>query len=108
MGSSNAFAGTGVAGFSGDGGPALDATFGEVNGAAVAVDGSVYLGDAGGHRVRKVDPAGTITTIAGTGEAGHSGDGGPATDATFGYPRFPAIDPDGNLYISDRIRTLSA
>ena len=97
----DAFAGTGVAGFSGDGGPALDATFGEVNGAAVAADGSVYLGDAGGHRIRKVDPAGIITTIAGTGEDGDSGDGGPATDATFGYPGSLAIDPDGDLYVSD-------
>jgi len=82
----HAFAGTGVAGYSGDGGLAVDAKFGEVNGAAVAANGDVYLGDAGGHRIRKVDTVGVITTIAGTGQAGDTGVNGAATDAKLGYP----------------------
>ena len=96
-----AFAGTGVAGYSGDGGPAVDATLGEVNGAAVDAAGNVYLGDAGGHRIRKVDTSGTITTFAGTGQLGHAGDGGPATEATFDYPASLALDSAGDLYVSD-------
>ena len=97
----HAFAGTGVAGYSGDGGPALDAQFGEVNGEAVDANGDVFLGDAGGHRVRKVDPAGIITTFAGTGEDGYSGDAGPAVAATLGYPGSLVVSSAGDLYVSD-------
>ncbi len=100
-GTIHAFAGTGVPGYSGDGGAALAATLGEVNGAAVDAAGNVYLGDAGGHRIRKVDPTGIITTFAGTGQAGHTGDGGPATAATFDYPGSLALDGAGDLYVSD-------
>jgi sugar lactone lactonase YvrE len=100
-GTIDSFAGTGTPGFAGDGGPAREAQFNEVNGIAVDENGRVYLGDAGGHRIRLVDTDGTISTIAGTGEAGHTGDGGPATEAAFGYPGSLALDPEGNLYVSD-------
>jgi streptogramin lyase len=98
----HAFAGTGVPGFSGDGGPAVDATFGEgVNGIATDAAGDVYLGDPGNHRIRKVDPAGIITTIAGSGEAGSSGDGRPALEAALDSPHSMALDADGSLYFVD-------
>ncbi len=102
-GTINAFAGTGTAGFSGDGGPAVSATLGK-DGLGVAADanGNVYLGDQGNHRIRKVDRAGVITTIAGTGVAGSSGDGGPATAATVEQPRSIAVDPAGNVYFADQ------
>ncbi len=75
-------AGNGTRGFSGDGGPAINAA---VVPAALAVDGSfnLYIVDAMNQRIRKVTPAGTITTIAGTGHAGYSGDNGPATSAAL-------------------------
>jgi sugar lactone lactonase YvrE len=97
------FAGTGVAGYSGDGGPAIEATFGEVNGVAFGPDGVVYLGDAGGHRIRRVDAMGIVSTVAGTGTAGYSGDGGRALEATFSYPGFLVADPAGNLFAADAI-----
>jgi sugar lactone lactonase YvrE len=94
------FAGTGVAGFSGDGGPATAA---QLNGPAgvVVASGSLYIADFTGNRVRRVDLAtGTITTFAGTGVAGFSGDGGPAAAAQLNTPRFLAV-ASGNLYITD-------
>ena len=81
-------------------------------GLAVDVDGNIYLGGGDGpdvvHRVIRVAPSGSTTTIAGTGQQGHAGDGGPATEGTLGYPYDVAIDPLGNLYISDgnRIRKI--
>jgi sugar lactone lactonase YvrE len=101
----HAFAGTGEAGFSGDGGPATAALFAqEVVGVAADAQGNVYLGDPGNHRIRKVDAAGIITTIAGRGEPGSSGDGGPATDATIDTPVSIAIDDAGNIYFADTAR----
>jgi sugar lactone lactonase YvrE len=98
----HAFAGSLTPGFEGDGSAAVDARFGEgVNGIAVAPDGTVYLGDPANHRVRRVDPSGVITTIAGTGEEGTSGDGGQATAAALDDPHSLALDPAGNLYIGD-------
>ncbi len=98
----HAFAGTGTAGFSGDGGPAVQATFSEeVDGIAADTSGNVYLGDPGNHRIRQVDPAGIITTMAGTGESGSSGDGGPATAAAIDSPAAITVDPTGNVYFSD-------
>jgi serine/threonine-protein kinase len=100
-----AFAGTGVEGYSGDGGPALAATFGAsapyLMGVAADGAGNVYLGDPGNHRIRKVDPAGIITTIAGTGTAGHSGDQGPATEAQVGLVGAMTVDDDGSLFFVD-------
>ena len=96
----------------GDGGPALEARFYSPGGVAVDGAGSVYIADIGNYRVRKVDTSGTITTVAGTGELGFSGDGGPATEAQFHFPGAVALDGAGNVYISDyndhRIRKVDA
>ncbi len=79
-------AGTGVAGYSGDGGPATAAQINYPGDVAVDAVGNIYIADAGNSRVRKVDTTGTITTIAGTGTAGYSGDGGPAVVAGSKLP----------------------
>ena len=88
--------------FSGDGGPASQAQLSEPEGVAADRAGNLYISDSNNHRIRKVDFAGTITTIAGTRESGFSGDGGPASQAQLGYPRGVAVDGLGNLYIGDR------
>ncbi len=101
----HAYAGTGVAGFSGDGGPAIVATLGLSNpylmGVAADPTGNVYLGDPENHRIRKVDPSGTITTVVGTGVAGYSGDTGPATNAEISAPGPMTVDPEGNIFFAD-------
>ena len=92
-------AGSGTSGFSGDGGSAISA---QLNGAqAVAVDqaGNLFIGDEG--RIRKVTPNGIITTVAGNGTSGFSGDDGPATSAQIGYPEGVAVDGAGNVYVAD-------
>ena len=94
-------AGTGVRGYSGDGGPATEAQFNLPYGVVVDEAGNVYIGDLDNDRIRKVDSTGTITTIAGTGESGLSGDGGPATEAQLSDPTGVALDGVGNLYIAD-------
>ncbi|MEA2974330.1 MAG: trimeric autotransporter adhesin [Actinomycetota bacterium] len=94
-------AGTGGAGFSGDGGPATAAQINRPYGVAVDAQGNLYVSDSFNYRVRKVDTAGTITTFAGTGSKSSSGDGGPATAATLADPRDIAFDRDGNVYIAD-------
>jgi uncharacterized protein (TIGR03437 family) len=88
-------------GYSGDGGPATSAAFSQPAGVAVDANGNVYISDYGNYTVRKVDTAGKISTIAGTGVWGYSGDGGPANKATLGAPTAIAIDPAGNIFISD-------
>ena len=85
----------------GDGGPALAALFSQVEGVAVDVAGNVYVADADNHRVRKITPDGTITTVAGIGIAGFSGDGGLAAQASLNQPYGLAVDVLGNLYIAD-------
>lgn len=100
-GTITAFAGTGVAGFSGDGGPALDAQLSGPAGLAIDPAGDVYVSDAGNSRIRRISPTGIITTIAGTGQPGFSGDGQPATAATFYGPSSLALDQAGNLFVSD-------
>ena len=94
-------AGTGEKGDSGDGGPAVEARLDLVHGVALAADGGFFLADTGNNRIRRVWPDGTITTVAGTGVAGYSGDGGPATAARIEGPRGLAALPDGGLLIPD-------
>lgn len=101
-GSVTAFAGAGGRGYSGDGGPALLARFNEPQGLALAADGSLYVADTFNHCIRKIDPAGIITTVAGNGAPGFSGDGGPASAARLSQPYAVAIGPDGSVYIADR------
>ncbi len=94
-------AGTGTAGFSGDNGPALHARLGHPLGIAVDGMGNVYIGDADNYRVRRIDTAGIITTIAGTGTRGYSGNGGPATAAKLEFMWGLATDQAGYVYIAD-------
>ena len=94
-------AGTGEYGFSGDGGPAVAAQLRSPHGVAVDSAGNVYIADSSNRRIRKIDSTGTITTIAGTGEFGFSGDGGPAVEAKLRNPRGVAVDSAGNVYIAD-------
>ena len=93
-------AGTGVEGYSGDGGPAVDATISSIAGLAVDAAGDLYFADAGNDVVRRIDTTGVITTVAGTGQAGFSGDCGPAVSAQLDQPSTVAIH-DGILYIVD-------
>ena len=95
-------AGTGEEGFSGDGGPADQARLDFPSGVAVDGAGNLFIADTVNDRIRRVDPAGTITTVAGTGEEGFSGDGGPAEQARLDFPRGVAVDGSGNLFIADR------
>jgi len=100
-GTISTIAGKGGFKFSGDGGPATSAALYSPNGLALDRAGSLFISDKNNHRIRKVNPAGVITTIAGTGERGFSGDGGPATSATFFYPEGLAADAAGNVYVAD-------
>jgi sugar lactone lactonase YvrE len=97
----SAFAGTGAVGYSGDGGPALEATLNDPRTVAVGPRGDVFVADTLNNVVRRVDPSGIITTVAGTGTAGEAGDGGPATSAQLQWPHSVAVDSQGNLYIAD-------
>jgi myo-inositol-hexaphosphate 3-phosphohydrolase len=94
-------AGTGTAGYSGDGGPATAARLNEVRDVAVDAGGNIYIADELNHRIRRVDTTGVIRTFAGTGVAGFSGDGGPATSARIRGPRGVAIDAAGRVLIGD-------
>ncbi len=88
--------------FMGDGGPATLAQIGAIQGVAVDAKGNLYLSDTSNNRVRMVDrTTGTITTVAGNGTAGFSGDVGPATKAQLNLPYGLAVDKEGNLYIAD-------
>jgi sugar lactone lactonase YvrE len=95
-------AGTGVGGFNGDGGPATGADLYNPRGVAVDASGNLHIADLNNNRVRRVDHVtGLISTVAGTGAVGFSGDGGPATSAQVAYPYQVAFDPAGNLHIVD-------
>jgi uncharacterized protein (TIGR03437 family) len=94
-------AGTGVSGYSGDGGPASAAQLKSVSGVALDANGNLYIADAEDVKIRKVAPNGIITTYAGTGLAGVTGDGGPALGARFNFPSGMTTDANGNLYIAD-------
>ena len=94
-------AGSGKQGFSGDGGPAVAAQLRSAYEVAVDRQGNVYIADYDNYRVRRVSPGGTITTFAGTGTGGFSGDGGAATSARLNAPIAIAVDGQGNVYIAD-------
>jgi trimeric autotransporter adhesin len=106
-------AGTGSYGYSGDGGIATSAKLTHPQGFAIDASGNIYIADADNHRIRMVTKStGIISTVAGTGSSGYSGDGGIATSAGLYYPRGVAIDASGNIYIADysnhRIRMFSS
>jgi streptogramin lyase len=94
-------AGTGVAGNSGDGGPATDAQLNSPVGVAVTADGGFLIADYYNHVVRKVSAARVITRVAGTGIMGNSGDDGPATDAQLNNPFGVAVTADGGFLIAE-------
>ena len=105
------YAGTGTLGFSGDGGAATSAQINYPRAISVDISGNVHVADASNHRIRKINNAGVISTIVGTGTLGYSGDGGLASSAQINYPRGIAFDGTGNEYIADadnnRIRKIS-
>ncbi len=107
----NTIAGTGSQGSSGDGGPATAAKLDPI---ALTLDtkGNLYISDLAGFRIRKVDTAGIITTIAGNGTPGYSGDNGPALSAQLGLVTDVAVDAAGNVYLADltneRVRKVDA
>ena len=98
-------------GYSGDGGPATQATLNTPSDVAVGPDGSIYVADTNNHVVRRIAPDGTISTLAGTGERGFAGDGGPASAALLDRPYGLTVSPDGDVYVADthnhRIRKIS-
>jgi uncharacterized protein (TIGR03437 family) len=96
------FAGTGAAAFSGDGGPAAQAALNYVPGVCTDAAGDVFVSDLSNYRIRKIDTSGNITTVAGNGVQGSSGDGGPATQASMFIPIRCAVDSSNNLYITDQ------
>lgn len=97
------FAGTGTAGFGGDGGIATMAMLNNPWGIGCDRAGNVFIADRGNHRIRKVDTNGIITTVAGSGARGASGDGGSATAAQLNFPMDVEVARDGTLYIADAI-----
>ncbi|MFE9411585.1 RICIN domain-containing protein, partial [Streptomyces sp. NPDC006704] len=97
------FAGTGTAGFAGDGGSAVSAQLDCPLGVVVDSAGILYVSDHNNHRVRKVTAEGTISTVAGTGADGCGGDGGPAASAELNYPLGLAVDCVDALYIADYV-----
>jgi sugar lactone lactonase YvrE len=104
-------AGTGVPGFSGDGGLAVNANLNLPEGIALDAIGNIYIADRGNNRIRKINTSGIITTIAGTGVSGFSGDGGAATSSQINYAVDVEVDGTGNIYICDagnnRIRKIN-
>jgi uncharacterized protein (TIGR03437 family) len=103
-------AGNGIENYSGDGGAATAAQIDTPSNMVFDPEGNLYIADSANNRVRRVSPGGVIVTVAGTGVAGYSGDGGPATSAMLNSPEGLAADADGNVYIADtknnRIRKL--
>jgi DNA-binding beta-propeller fold protein YncE len=91
-------AGTGAPGFSGDGGPPSKAQLNNPFGVARGPDDALYICEVGNHRVRRIDQDGTITTVAGTGKAGYTGDGGPPTAAALNEPYEVRFDRAGDMY----------
>lgn len=107
------FAGTGALGFSGDTAQANEATLALPHGLAIDSAGNLYFADTANHRIRRVDATtGTITTVAGNGIQGFSGDAGPATQASLNAPQSPALSPSALVTLADsdnqRVRQISA
>jgi len=102
-------AGTGTDGSAGDGSQATAAEIGEISAMAVDTQGNLYIADTWNQRVRMVSTAGVISTVAGSGVIGDSGDGGAAKSASLLWPNGVAVDANGNLYIStgSRVRKVS-
>ncbi len=94
-------AGTGVGGFSGDGGPAISAQFAFPVGISIDVNGNLYVSDNVNHRIRKINTSGIISTVAGTGNPGYNGDGILATSANLYNPWDAVADTNGNIFIAD-------
>ena len=94
-------AGNGAAGFAGDGGPALAASFNTPSDIAFGTDGTIYICDLRNSRVRAISPDGTVSTVAGNGAAAFSGDGGPATAASLNEPTGVAVGRNGDIFIAD-------
>src|SRR5665213_2019334 len=95
-------AGTGALGFSGDGGQATAAILNTPTGVFADAAGNIYIGDTGNQRIRKINSAGVISTVAGNGNAAIAGDGGPATSASLSSAGRVVADGSGNLYIADQ------
>ena len=99
-------------GYVGDGGLASQAGLYDVHSIAFDPDGTMYIADATNNRIRRMTPDGRITTVAGNGESGFKGDGGPGTLATFWQPQAVAVDSKGRLYVGDvlnrRVRRIAA
>src|ERR1700722_1160195 len=93
-------AGNGEKGYSGDGGAAINARLGGYTSVAVDASGDLFIVDSANERIREVGPNGIISTVAGTGTIGRSGDGGAATDAQLNNPTAVAVDSSGNLFIA--------
>ena len=94
-------AGNGTYAYSGDSGPATNASLSNPYGVAVDTSGNLFIADTFNNRIRKVNTNGTITTVAGTGTNSYSGDGGAATNASLYCPMGLAVDASGNLFIAD-------
>lgn len=94
-------AGTGAAGYAGDGGPAVEATLRGPRGLCVNATGTLYIADRDNHCIRAITPEGVLSTVAGTGIAGYGGDGGPAATALLHSPSDVSLDAEGNLYVAD-------
>jgi uncharacterized protein (TIGR03437 family) len=95
--------GISIGGYSGDGGPATSASLNYPAGVAVDDSGNIYIADTKNHRIRKVSPQGIMTTVAGKGSRGFSGDGGPGTSAALNQPLSVAVDVAGNILIADSL-----